>query len=105
MSVKKILFPTDFSTASDAALVHAENLAKQSSADLIILHIEEPPLAYGGGEMVGSNREGMGPARPFGSARVRPLLTTPMPSYSNSAPKPLDFNRFVVDICLRAFPP
>ena len=51
MSVKKILFPTDFSTASDAALVHAENLAKQSSADLIILHIEEPPLAYGGGEL------------------------------------------------------
>ena len=51
MSVKKILFPTDFSTASDAALVHAENLAKQSSADLIILHIEEPPLGYGGGEL------------------------------------------------------
>ena len=51
MSMKKILFPTDFSTASDAALVHAENLAKQSSAELLILHIEEPPLAYGGGEL------------------------------------------------------
>ena len=51
MSKKKILFPTDFSTASDAALVHAENLAKQSSAELLILHIEEPPLAYGGGEL------------------------------------------------------
>ena len=38
-------------TASDAALVHAENLAKQSSAELLILHIEEPPLAYGGGEL------------------------------------------------------
>ena len=49
--MKKILFPTDFSTASDAALVHAENLAKQSSAELLILHIEEPPLAYGGGEL------------------------------------------------------
>ena len=31
--------------------VHAENLAKQSSAELLILHIEEPPLAYGGGEL------------------------------------------------------
>ncbi len=51
MNKKNILFPTDFSTASDAALVHAENFAKQSSATLIILHVEEPPLAYGGGEL------------------------------------------------------
>jgi nucleotide-binding universal stress UspA family protein len=46
-----ILFPTDFSTASDAALPHAEVLAKQKSASLLILHVEEPPLAYGGGEL------------------------------------------------------
>jgi nucleotide-binding universal stress UspA family protein len=46
-----ILFPTDFSTASDAVLPHAEVLAKQKSASLLILHVEEPPLAYGGGEL------------------------------------------------------
>ena len=51
MATETILFPTDFSTASDAALVHAEALAKQSGARLLIVHVEEPPLAYGGGEL------------------------------------------------------
>jgi nucleotide-binding universal stress UspA family protein len=48
---KTILFPTDFSHASDAALQHAEALAVQSGARLLIVHVEEPPLAYGGGEL------------------------------------------------------
>jgi nucleotide-binding universal stress UspA family protein len=51
MQAKKILFPTDFSTLSDAALDHATSLAKESGATLVILHVEEPPAAYGGGEM------------------------------------------------------
>jgi nucleotide-binding universal stress UspA family protein len=51
MTLKTILFPTDFSTASDAALVHAEALARQMNARLLIVHVEEPPLAYGGGEL------------------------------------------------------
>ena len=51
MPTKTILFPTDFSTASDAALSHAEALAKSSGARLLIVHVEEPPLAYGGGEL------------------------------------------------------
>ena len=51
MAGKTILFPTDFSTASDAAMVHAEALAKASHATLLIVHVEEPPLAYGGGEL------------------------------------------------------
>ena len=51
MAPKTILFPTDFSLASDAALPHAEALAKQSGARLLIVHVEEPPLAYGGGEL------------------------------------------------------
>jgi nucleotide-binding universal stress UspA family protein len=51
MSQKTILFPTDFSTASDAALRHAEAIAKSSHAKLLIVHVEEPPLAYGGGEL------------------------------------------------------
>lgn len=51
MAQPVILVPTDFSTASDAALPHAEALAKQHRAKLLILHVEEPPLAYGGGEL------------------------------------------------------
>ena len=51
MAQKTIVFPTDFSTASDAALPHAEALAKASAARLLIVHVEEPPLAYGGGEL------------------------------------------------------
>lgn len=51
MSQKTILFPTDFSTASDAALPHAEALARQADARLLIVHVEEAPLAYGGGEL------------------------------------------------------
>ncbi len=35
---KTILFPTDFSTASDAALEHAAALAKSSGAKLLIVH-------------------------------------------------------------------
>jgi len=46
-----IIVPTDFSTASDAVLPHAEAIARQKSASLLILHVEEPPLAYGGGEL------------------------------------------------------
>jgi nucleotide-binding universal stress UspA family protein len=51
MAQSIILVPTDFSTASDAALPHAEALARQKSASLLILHVEEPPLAYGAGEL------------------------------------------------------
>jgi len=51
MNAKKILFPTDFSTSSDAGLRHATALARESGATLLVLHVEEPPLAYGGGEM------------------------------------------------------
>jgi universal stress protein A len=51
MPTTTIVFPTDFSTASDAALTHAETLARQSHARLLIVHVEEPPMAYGGGEL------------------------------------------------------
>ena len=51
MNVKKILFPTDFSTASDAALGHAMSLARDAGASLLIVHVEEPPLAYGSGDL------------------------------------------------------
>lgn len=51
MKTKKILYPTDFSSASDAGLAWAGSLARDSGATLLILHVEEPPMAYGGGEL------------------------------------------------------
>ncbi len=51
MSVRKILFPTDFSHTGDAALELATSLARERGATLLIVHVEEPPAAYGGGEM------------------------------------------------------
>jgi universal stress protein A len=51
MHARKILFPTDFSHLSDAALDHASALARDTGATLLIVHVEEPPMAYGGGEM------------------------------------------------------
>jgi nucleotide-binding universal stress UspA family protein len=51
MKAKKILFPTDFSHTGDAALKMATSLARDTGATLLIVHVEEPPVAYGGGEM------------------------------------------------------
>ncbi len=51
MKLNTILFPTDFSHASDAALAWATSLARDTGAKIVILHVEEPPLAYGGGEL------------------------------------------------------
>jgi len=51
MKADKILVPTDFSTLSDAAMPLAASLARDSGAKLLIVHVEETPLAYGGGEM------------------------------------------------------
>jgi nucleotide-binding universal stress UspA family protein len=51
MQAKKILFPTDFSHAGDAAFAMATSLARDTKAKLLIVHVEEPPMAYGGGEL------------------------------------------------------
>ncbi len=51
MKAQKILFPTDFSHCGDAALRMAASLAHDAGATLLIVHVEEPPVAYGGGEM------------------------------------------------------
>lgn len=51
MSERKILFPTDFSHTGDAALKLATSLARERGATLLIVHVEEPPAAYGCGEM------------------------------------------------------
>jgi nucleotide-binding universal stress UspA family protein len=47
----KILYPTDFSTMGQTALEMATSLARDRDATLIIMHVEEPPIAYGGGEL------------------------------------------------------
>jgi nucleotide-binding universal stress UspA family protein len=45
-----ILVPTDMSPRSEAAFEHAAALADQYGARLLIVHVEEPPLAaYGEG--------------------------------------------------------
>lgn len=51
MNAAKILFPTDFSTHAQKALEMATALAKERGAKLMIVHVEEPPIAYGGGEL------------------------------------------------------
>jgi len=51
MNAKKIVYPTDFSTASDAGLSIATALCRDTGATLVIVHVEEPPIAYGGGEL------------------------------------------------------
>jgi nucleotide-binding universal stress UspA family protein len=51
MIIKKILFPTDFSTGSEAALKYATSLARDTKAKLVIVHVEEPPAAFGDGDM------------------------------------------------------
>jgi universal stress protein A len=51
MIAKKILFPTDFSHTGDAALAFASSLARDSEGRLIVVHVQEAPMAYGGGEM------------------------------------------------------
>ena len=51
MRVSKILVPTDFSTLGQPALEMATSLARDQGAKLLIVHVEEPPMAYGGGEL------------------------------------------------------
>lgn len=69
MNVKKIVFPTDFSTCSDAGLEQATALARDMKAKLLIVHVEEPPSAYGEGEMY------YGAIEPDNSALIKMLHT------------------------------
>jgi nucleotide-binding universal stress UspA family protein len=50
MKANKILFPTDFSHTGDAALELATTLARDMGATLLIVHVEESPNVYAGGE-------------------------------------------------------
>lgn len=46
MQANKILFATDFSCSSEAALQYATSLAHDSGAQILIVHVEEPPTPY-----------------------------------------------------------
>ncbi|MEX2188942.1 MAG: universal stress protein [Pirellulales bacterium] len=50
MKARKIVFATDFSPSSDAALATAVSLTRESNATLVLVHVQEPPMAFGGGE-------------------------------------------------------
>ena len=51
MKETKILFCTDFSRYSDAALPLATSLARAKNASMVVLHVQEPPTAYAAGEL------------------------------------------------------
>lgn len=50
MNANKVIFPTDFSHTGDEALALATSLARDSNATLLIVHVEESPNVYAGGE-------------------------------------------------------
>jgi len=51
MRLDKILYPCDFSAAGRAALDTAAALARDHGAKLLVLHVQEPAVAYAGGEL------------------------------------------------------
>jgi nucleotide-binding universal stress UspA family protein len=50
MQLEKIMVPVDFSPSDEPALRYATSLARDGGATLLIVHAEEPPMAYGAGE-------------------------------------------------------
>jgi len=76
MHYKKILFATDFSPASDAALKYATALARDSGATLLILHVEELPTPYAGGEMILPQPE-------YPNPEIRRMLDAVLPTDKN----------------------
>ena len=56
-TVKRVLYPTDFSESARAGLRYATALARDMNAVLIIAHIEEPMETYAGGQFYGPDVE------------------------------------------------
>ena len=73
IKASRILFPTDFSPFGQEALRWATALARDTGATLIIAHVEEAPMAYGGGEMYFPTEEG-------GREELRQALVKVVPS-------------------------
>ena len=49
MKTKRILCPIDFSTHSDAALAYASTLAKEASAKLLLVYVDDSQVPYDAG--------------------------------------------------------
>ena len=49
MKLARILCPIDFSKSSEAALKYAAAMARDSAAELVLVHVDEGPLAYDAG--------------------------------------------------------
>src|SRR5262249_61041949 len=81
MKARKIVFPTDFSPYGQEALRWATSLARDTGATLIIAHVEEPPMAYGGGEMYLGAEEG--DREELRAALVKILPTDPKVVYEH----------------------
>jgi universal stress protein A len=52
MNIKRIMVPTDFSPSSEAAMALAASLARDCGATILVVHVEEIPLATGGAEFL-----------------------------------------------------
>lgn len=76
MKYSRILFATDFSPTSDAALRYATALARDSGATLSIVHIEELQTPYAGGEMLLPQPE-------FPNPEIRHMLEKVLPTDPN----------------------
>ena len=53
VSYRRILWPTDFSPLAKTALPYAVDLAGDAGAELVLLHVLTPPMAYAGPEIPG----------------------------------------------------
>ncbi|MEQ8786934.1 MAG: universal stress protein [Pirellulaceae bacterium] len=51
MKLQTIIFPTDFSHFDQWAINLATSMARDTGARLVIVHVEEAPAVYGGGEL------------------------------------------------------
>jgi len=51
---RRILWPTDFSPLAEAALPHVLKLARESGAELVVLHVLPLPLLFAGPEIAGA---------------------------------------------------
>ncbi|HEU4342327.1 MAG TPA: universal stress protein [Candidatus Binatia bacterium] len=51
--IRRILYATDYSKASEPALQEAVDLAKQNNAELLVVHVIEPVTPYVAGEDYG----------------------------------------------------
>jgi len=82
MNIMRILFPTDFSECSTAALEFASRLASESKALLVIVHVDDLPEPDGSTDKSGDRN-----ATPLDAQRheVRDCLSRVKPTNANVA--------------------